>query len=139
MKRELAALALLAIGIVFLVVGVLAAVYERPGLEQGFYTVKAGGILELSWYLEKGERTEGFFNVTGGNGQLNLIVKNPSQAVIANWTANGRFDGGFTAQETGTYTMIFRNLDSTDDQIVYVSFQSPYHRVRIYPFAGLLQ
>jgi hypothetical protein len=119
--------------------GLLLAFYWQPApLKKGFYIVKAGASLELSWYLEKGDRTEGFFNVSGGNGQANLIVKNPSGESIVNWTTVRRFDSGFGAQETGTYTMIFRNLDNVHDQTIYVGFLSPYDTIRISYLAGLL-
>jgi hypothetical protein len=137
-KRKATALVLLSIGLVLFVLGFFVAFYLRRGLEKGFYAVKAGASFELSWYLEEGDRTEGYFNVSGGNGQANLIVKNPSGKIIDNWTAVGRYDNGFSAQDTGTYTMIFRNLDNFHDQTIYVGFLSPYDTIiSIYLKAGL--
>ena len=125
-KRKLVALTLITIGIALFVIGFFPVFYWQHRLEQGFHTVKAGASFERSWYLEKGDRTEGFFNISGGNGQANLIVKNPSGAVIVNWTVTGLGEGPFGAEETGTYTMILRNLDNVHDQIIYVGFLSPY-------------
>jgi len=127
------------IGLALFVTGFFVAFYWQPTLlKEGFYAVKAGASLEMSWYLEKGDRTEGFFNVSGGNGQANLVVKDPSGEIIVNWTAVGRFDSGFGSQETGTYTMIFRNLDNVHDQTIYVGFLSPYDTIRISYLGGLL-
>jgi hypothetical protein len=138
LKRNLVALAFLSVGIVLFVIGFFVAFNWQRGLEKGFHTVEAGASFELSWYLEKGDRTEGYFNISGGNGQANLIIRNPSGEIIENWTAVERYDNGFSAQETGTYTMIFKNLDSFHDQTIYVGFLSPYDTIRIYPLAGLL-
>lgn len=137
MRRKPVALALLSIGIILFALGFFVAFYPRRGLEQGSYNVKAGGSFELSWYLEKSDRTEGSFSVSGGNGRANFIVKNPSGEIIENWTAQGRYDNGFTAYETGTYTMIFKNLDNVNYQTIYVGFLSPYDTILINPI-GLL-
>ena len=131
-------MALLSIGIILFALGFFVSFYLRQGLEKGSHNVKAGGSFELSWYLEKSDRTEGYFSVSGGNGRANLILKNPSGEIIGNWTAQGRYDNGFTAYETGTYTtMIFKNLDNVNDQTVYVGFLSPYDTILINP-VGLL-
>jgi hypothetical protein len=137
LRRKPAALALLTIGIILFALGFFVAFYSRRGLEQGAHSVKAGGSFELSWYLEKGDRTEGGFSVSGGKGRANLIVKSPSGEIIENWTAQGRFGNGFDAYETGTYTMIFKNLDNVNDQTIDVGFLSPYDPILPNP-VGLL-
>jgi hypothetical protein len=130
------ALTLICIGIVLLVTGSFFG-FSQQGPRQGYYTVKAGSSLELQWYLEQGDDIEGGFIVSGGNGQANLIVKNPSGGIIANWTAVGRFDNGFLVQQTGIYTVIFKNLDSVHDQIINVYF-SLHDNFHIWNLAGLL-
>jgi len=131
------ALPLLCIGIVLLVMGFFFGFSFQQGPRQGYYTVKAGASLELSWYLEYGDDIEGGFSVSGGNGQANLIIKNPSGVIIADWTAVGRFDNGFLAQDTGIYAVIFKNLDSVHDQIINVYF-SLHDNFHIWDIAGLL-
>jgi hypothetical protein len=127
---------LILLGILLFVTGFFV-VNSQQGLKQGYYTVKAGGSVELSWYLEEGDRTEGFFNVSGGNGRANLIVKDPLGMIVVNWNAQGRFDNGFDAQITGTYTMILTNLDTLHDQTIYVGFVSPYDTIHISYIVGL--
>jgi len=137
MKKK-RALVLLSAGIVFFVVGFFLTFFWMK-LKQGSYVVKAGGILELSWYLQKGDRTEGGFTVSGGNEEASLSIKNPSGQIIYSWYAKGRYDNGFTAQDSGVYTMIFRNLDNVNDQTIDVHFRSPYEpRLTIYDEVGLL-
>jgi len=139
MKRK-AALVLLSAGIALCVVGFLLVLFwmDAP-LKQGSHVVKVGGTFELSWYLQSGDRTEGGFTVSGGNEEANLSIKNPSGEIIYKWYAKGRYDNGFTAQDTGVYTMIFENLDPVNDQSIYVGFRSPYEpRLTIYDGVGLL-
>jgi hypothetical protein len=126
------------IGIVLLVTGLFLAFFFQQGFNQGSYTVKAGASLELSGYYEKGDDVEGGFSVSGGNGQANLIIKDPSGEIIANWTATGQYESSFPAiQETGTYTMIFKNLDSVHDQTIHVFF-SLHDNFHIWNLAGAL-
>ena len=124
------------IGILLLVIGFFV-VNSQQGLKQGYYTIKAGSSIELSWYLEEGDRTEGSFTVSGGNGRANLIVKDPLGMIIVNWNAQGRFDNGFDAQITGTYAMILTNLDPLHDQTIYIGFVSPYDTIHISYIVGL--
>ena len=133
------ALVVLLAGMIIVAAGFFLIFFWMEGLEQGEHVVKAGGRLELSWYLQKGDRTEGGFRVSGGNLEANLIIKNPSGGIIENWTADGRYDSGFTAQDTGIYTMVFKNLDNVNDQTVGVYFLSPYEaRITIYDAVGFL-
>ena len=139
MKRK-AAVVLLSAGIVLFIAGFFVAFFwmDAP-LKKGSYVVKAGATLELSWYLQSGDRTEGGFRVSGGNEQASLSIMDPSGKIIVNWYAKGRHDGGFTAQDSGMYTMIFENLDPVNDQSIYVGFRSPYEpRLTIYDAVGLL-
>jgi hypothetical protein len=131
-------LILLAAGIALFVVGFFLTFFWME-LKQGSHIVKAGATFELSWYLQKGDRTEGGFTVNGGNGEANLIIKNPSGQITCNWYAKGRCDNGFMAQDTGVYTMIFKNLDNVNDQSIDVYFRSPYEpRFTVYDKVGLL-
>ena len=138
MKNK-AALVLLSAGIVLFIAGFFVTFFwmDAP-LKQGSYVVKAGGTLELSWYLQNGDRTEGGFTVSGGNEETNLIIKNPSGVIIRNWTAKGRYDNGFAAQDTGVHTMIFKNLDNVNDESIDEQFNSPYEpRITVYDEVGL--
>ncbi len=137
-KRESLALLLLTAGSIVIVVGFFLTFSWMEALEQGSHFVEAGSLFELSWYLEKGDRTEGGFTVSGGNGQADLTIVSPSEVNIYYWFAEGRYDNGFTAQETGVYRMIFRNRDGVNDQIIDVHFRSPYEpRLTIYDAIGL--
>jgi len=138
MKNK-AALVLLSAGIVLFTAGFFVTFFwvDAP-LKQDSYFVKAGSTLELSWYLQNGDRTEGGFTVSRGKEEANLIIKNPSGEIICNWTAKGRYDNGFTAQDTGVYTMIFENLDNVNDESIDVHFRSPYEpRITVYDEVGL--
>ncbi len=45
----------------------------------------------------------------------------------------------FMAQDTGVYTMIFKNLDNVNDESIEVQFRSPYEpRITVYDEVGLL-
>jgi len=133
------ALILLSIGIVVLVLGFLLTFFWIEGLQQGWHVVKADGAFEISWYLQNGDRTEGSFNVSGGNRQAKVSVKNPSGVIIWARYANGSYHEGFTVKESGIYTMIFENLDPVNDQSIYVGFLSPYEpRLTVYDGIGLL-
>jgi heme/copper-type cytochrome/quinol oxidase subunit 1 len=135
-------LVLLSVGIALFVLGFFLTFFwmQYPPLKQDSYVVKAGATLELSWYLYKGERTEGGFTVSGGNEEASLSIKNPSGETIYNWYAKGRSDNGFTAQDSGMYTMVFKNLDTVNDESIGVNFLSPYEPrfFTIYDEAGLL-
>ncbi len=138
MKRNVT-MVLLPFGIALFVVGFFMTFWTDALLQQGSYIVKAGDTLELSWYLQEGDRTEGFFTVSGGNEEASLSIKNPSGEIIYNWYAKKRHDNGFTAQDAGVYTMIFKNLDDANDEIIGVHFRSPYEpRITLYDKAGLL-
>jgi hypothetical protein len=133
------ALVLLSVGIALFVAGFLIVFWIYAPLKQGSHVVKAGATLELSWYLQKGDRTEGGFTVSGGNEEASLTIKNPSGQIIHVWYAKGRYDNGFTAEDTGMYTMIFKNLDDVNDQSIGVYFRSPYEpRITVYDVMGLL-
>ncbi len=132
-------LVFLVIGVALIVGVVLALLWVDAPLPQGSYVVKADSTLQLSWYLQRGDRTEGDFTVSGGNNEGSLTVTSPSGKIIMNWYANGSYSNGFTAQENGFYTMIFTNLDSVSDQTIEVYFKSPYEpRLTIYDVIGLL-
>lgn len=139
MKRKTAlALALLFAGTALLVLGIRLTFFWMK-LEQGWRVVRAGATLELSWYLQKGDRTEGGFKVSGGNGEASLSVRNPSGVIIFRWHANGSYYNGFSAKDSGVYSMIFENLDPVNDQSIYVGFRSPYEpRLTVYDVIGLL-
>ena len=134
-KRNLFGLTLLFVGIVLLLSGIFLAFYWMQGLEQRDYTLKAGASLELSWYLEKGERTEGNFNVSRGNLETNMVIENPSGEVVESWSGKGEYNGGFMAQETGTYTLTIINLDNIHEQTIFLRFSSPFD-VRISTWIG---
>jgi hypothetical protein len=135
------ALVLLLAGIAFLVVGFFLTFFwkDTTPLEQGSHVVKAGATLELSWDLQKGDRTEGFFTVSGGNEEASLSIEGPSGEIICNWYAKGRYDNGFMAQDSGVYTMILENLDNVNDESIDVHFRSPCEpRFTICDEVGLL-
>lgn len=133
---------MLSVGVVLFVLGFLLTFFWMEGLEQGWHVVKAGGTLELSWYLQRGDRTEGFFNVTGGNEEVRFIIEDPSGVAIRSsttWHGWSRLNVSFFAWETGMYHMIFENLDSANDQSIYVGFLSPSEpRFTIYDATGWL-
>jgi hypothetical protein len=133
------ALVLLSVGVAVFVLGFFLTFFWMERLEQGWHVVKAGGSFELSWYLQNGDRTEGGFEVSGGNGQAKVSVENPSGVVIWARYANFSYYEGFRVEESGVYTMIFENLDAVNDQSIYVGFLSPYEpRLTIYDGIGLL-
>ena len=139
MKKR-TALVLVPAGIALFIAGLFLVLFwmDAP-LEHSSHVVKAGGTFELSWYLQSGDRTEGGFTVSGGNEEASLSIKNPSGEIIYKWYAKGRYDQGFTAHDSGMYTMIFENLDPVNDQSIYVGFRSPYEpRLTIYDAVGLL-
>lgn len=138
-KKRKAALVLYSAGIVVLIVGFYWTFFwMNIKLEQGSHVVKPGASFELSWFLEKGERTEGSFTVSGGSEEANLTIRDPSGETIITWPAKRSFWNGFSAEETGMYTMIFKNLDNVNDETIYVGFVSPYEpRFFVYDQTGL--
>lgn len=97
------------------------------GTRRGYYDVKEGATLELSWNLEKGDRTEGGFTVSGGNEEVRFYIKNPYQVVIYGaGIVKSHYSTGFTAGHSGVYSFYFENLESLSDKRLYVTFRSPY-------------
>jgi len=138
MKRKTGLVLLLFIGIVIFVLGFCMAFWgERGSPPYQSYTVKAGAKLELSWYIQYDERTEGGFTVSGGNEEARFTIKNPSGVVIHSAVVKSHYEGGFTASDTGMYSFTFENLDNVNDESIYVEFRSPYEP-RGYGFFGLL-
>jgi hypothetical protein len=139
LKRK-AALILLFAGIGVFVLGFFVTFfYMEGGPEQRWHVVKAGSTFELSWYLQRGDRTRVSFNATG---EIRFTVKNPSGVAIVLtptlYTGSGGFlNCTFTAEESGMHSMIFENPDSLNDKPIYVDFRSPLEpRVTIYDVVG---
>jgi hypothetical protein len=139
MKRKVASV-LISAGIAMFVLGLILTFFwmeGSPGPRD--YVVQAGGKLELSWYLQPGDRTEGSFTASGGSEETRFSIKNPFGAIIYSVEVKGRYDTGFTAQDSGVYSFIFENLDQTNDESIFVSFRSPYEpRLTVYDEVGLL-
>lgn len=138
-EKKRIGLVLLIAGIVLLIAGFYwTFIWMNVQLQQGSHVVKPGASFELSSYLGKSERTEGGFTVNGGSEEANLTIKDPSGKTIYTWYAKGSYGNGFTAEETGVYTMIFRNLDNVNDETIDVQFLSPYEpRFIVYDQTGL--
>jgi len=103
-------------------------------LRQGYYDVEGGTVLQLSWYLQEGDRTEGGFTVSGGNEEVRFYIENPSGVIIydAGIVKTG-LSTGFTAEYSGIYSLYFENLELLSDKCIHVRFTSPYEP-RFTPF-----
>jgi len=118
-------LVLMFVGMSVLVSGFYLA-FLRGTVGKGDYDVEGGAVLQLSWYLEEGDRTEGGFTVSGGNEEVRFYIENPSGAIIYDaGIVKTRFSRGFTAGVSGIYSFYFENLDLSD-KVIHANFRSPY-------------
>jgi len=103
-------------------------------LRQGYYNVEGESVLQLSWYLQEGDRTEGGFTVSGGNEEVRFYIENPSGVIIYDaGIVKTRLSTGFTAGYSGIYSLYFENLEPLSDKCIHVRFRSPYEP-RFTPF-----
>jgi len=127
-------LVLMFVGMSVLVSGFYLA-FLRGTVGKGDYDVEGGAVLQLSWYLEEGDRTEGGFTVSGGNEEVRFYIKNPSGAIIYNaGIVKTRLSTGFTAGVSGIYSFYFENLEPLSDKVIHANFRSPYEPRRFTPF-----
>jgi len=131
-------LVLMFVGMIVFVSGFYLSFFWMK-LRQGYYNVEGGSVLQLSWYLQEGDRTEGGFRVSGGNEEVKFYIKNPSGVIIytagivKNW-----LDTGFTAENSGIYSLHFENLEPLSDKRIHVRFRSPYEpRPTVFDVLGL--
>jgi hypothetical protein len=96
-------------------------------------------VLQLSWYLEEGDRTEGGFTVSGGNEEVRLYIENPSGVIIYDaGIVKTRFSGGFIAGVSGIYSLYFENLELLSDKVIHANFRSPYEPAARFRFEFIL-
>jgi len=135
-------LVLIFAGISIFVMGFFITFFWVKGnIGKGDYDVKGGAMLELSsGYLEKGDRTEGCFTVTGGNEEVKFYIKNPSGVIIHDaGIVKRRYDCGFTAEDSGIYSFYFENLEPLSDKHIHPHWRSPYEpRLNVFDKLGLL-
>ncbi len=137
-KKKYALSLLVLAGLIIFVSGVhLTFFWMKGGI--GDYDVAGGTTLELSWYLETNDRTEGSFAVSGGNEEIKFYIKNPYGVVIYDaGIVKTRLDTGFTAANSGIYSFYFENQENSSEKIVQVRFRSPYEpRLTIFDIMGL--
>jgi hypothetical protein len=134
-------LVLMFVGMSVLVSGFYLAFFWMK-LRQGYYNVEGGAVLQLSWYLEEGDRTEGGFTVSGGNEEVRFYIENPSGVIIYDaGIVKTRLEHGtgFTAGVSGIYSLYFENLEPLNDKRIHVRFRSPYEpRFAPFEILGLL-
>ena len=120
-------LMLIIVGLCILLLGLYLPFYlTTSNVGKGDYNVEGGTTLELSWFLYKGERSEGGFTVSGGNEEVTFYIKTPSDTFIyAPRVVKTQFTNGFSAGQDGIYNLYFENQD-LDDKIVHTNFVSPY-------------
>jgi len=138
MKRR-TSLVLMFVGMSVLVSGFYLAFFWMK-LRQGYYNVEGGAVLQLSWYLQEGDRTEGGFTVSGGNEEVRFYIENPSGAIIYDaGIVKTRLSRGFTAEDSGVYSLYFENLEPLSDKVIHIRFRSPYEpRFAPFEILGLL-
>ena len=138
MKRR-TSLVLMFVGMSVLVSGFYLAFFWMK-LRQGYYNVEGGAVLQLSWYLQEGDRTEGGFTVSGGNEEVKFYIKNPSGVIIYDaGIVKTRLSRGFTAGYSGVYSLYFENLEPLSDKVIHIRFRSPYEpRFAPFEILGLL-
>ncbi|MDH5448356.1 MAG: emp24/gp25L/p24 family protein [Candidatus Bathyarchaeota archaeon] len=115
-------------GLIIIVLGAYLTFFWMKGtVGKGDYDVEGGDVLQLSWYLENGDRTEGGFTVSGGNEEIKFYIKNPSGAIIYDaGIVKTRLWHGFTAGNSGIYSFYFDNQEYASKKTVHASFLSPY-------------
>jgi hypothetical protein len=135
------------IGLVMIFVGISIAIsgyyvttFWMYNIGRGDYNVKGETVLKLSWYLEKGDRTEGGFTVSGGNKEVKFYITDPSGVIIHDaGIVKSSYSNGFTTQDSGMYSFYFENLEPLSDKYVHAGFRSPYEpRLTTFDIAGLL-
>ena len=134
-------LVLMFVGMSVLVSGFYLAFFWMK-LRQGYYNVEGESVLQLSWYLSEGDRTEGGFTVSGGNEEVRFYIENPSGAIIYDaGIVKTRLEHGtgFTAEDSGIYSLYFENLEPLSDKRIHVRFRSPYEprRFTVFDILGL--
>ena len=116
-------------GLIFFVSGVYLTFFWMNGrrIGRGDYSVEGGDLLQLSWYLEKGDRTEGGFTVSGGNEVVRFYIENPSgKYIYAPKNVKTQFLNGFTAGQEGVHRFYFDNQEYPNEKIIHANFRSPY-------------
>ena len=130
--------------LMFVGMSVLISGFYFPSLRgtvgKGDYDVEGEAVLQLSWYLEEGDRTEGGFTVSGGNEEVRFYIKNPSGVIIYDaGIVKTRLSRGFTAGYSGVYSLYFENLEPLSDKVIHIRFRSPYEpRFAPFEILGLL-
>jgi len=126
-------LVLMFVGMSVLISGFYLAFFWMK-LRKGYYNVEGGAVLQLSWYLQEDDRTEGGFTVSGGNEEVKFYIKNPSGAIIYDaGIVKTRLSRGFTAEDSGIYSLYFENLEPLSDKRIHIRFRSPYEPRRFTP------
>lgn len=128
MKVDRLTKSLIFIGFIVLLVGLYF--YVSPYVTSGTRTDSIG---VQPWHtqmatiqLSKGDTSEGYFTVRGGNDNMKFSIKDPYGSVILDaGTVTGRRDFAFTAQFSGAYTAYFDN-SFPDDKTVYFSYSGTY-------------
>lgn len=129
--------------LMFVGMSVLVSGFYFPSLRgtvgKGYYNVEGGAVLQLSWYLQEGDRTEGGFTVSGGNEEVRFYIKNPSGAIIYDaGIVKTRLSRGFTAEDSGIYSFYFENLELLSDKVIHANFRSPYEPAARFRFEFFL-
>lgn len=129
--------------LMFVGISVLVSGYHlrflRGTVGKGDYDVEGGAVLQLSWYLEEGDRTEGGFTVSGGNEEVRFYIENPSGAIIYDaGIVKTRLSTGFTAGVSGIYSFYFENLEPLSDKVIHANFRSPYEPAARFRFEFFL-
>jgi len=76
-----------------------------------------------TFMLDKGDRFEGYFTVSGGDNGIKFNIEDPNASTILDaGTVTGRRDFAFTAEFTGTYTLTFDNSDSLTGKTIFLSY-----------------
>jgi hypothetical protein len=130
--------------LMFVGMSVLVSGFYFPSLRgtvgKGDYDVEGGAVLQLSWYLEEGDRTEGGFTVSGGNEEVRFYIENPSGVIIYDaGIVKTRLEHGtgFTAGVSGIYSLYFENLELSD-KVIHAKFRSPYEPAARFRFEFFL-
>ena len=115
---------LIVIGLIFIAVG-LALIFSpirRPHTED-YYTGPGGhmGMGFGSW--RQGDRVAVNFTVSGGDEQIDFHIEDQLRTAIYNVTVKHGLDYTFTAENDGSYSLYFHNLQIDSGKTITITSQ----------------
>jgi len=124
MNKQTVGIIFTIIGIVILGVGIYAYTYSTTTLTQT-EALPASKSITVPLELGLGDKVQGALTIEGSEG-IKVYVEDPAnQVTYTGGSVYSNVEFSFTAQSSGTYTVVFENLSPTNQQTIEYSFSYP--------------